>query len=64
MSIFHDTPQQLDGTDEIQHLALKQERIRWHQLLFGKFGKGWRKGQEVYLKATATPFKILNHGIQ
>jgi ribonuclease HI len=64
MSYFHDTPYQLEGPEEIQHLALEQERIGWHQLLFGKFVKEWRTVQEAYLEATKTPLKINNHGVR
>jgi hypothetical protein len=64
LSYFHDIPYQLEGTDEIQQLALEQERIGWHQLLFGKFVKEWRRVQEAYLEATDAPLKIQNHSIQ
>jgi hypothetical protein len=65
MSYFHDTPYQLEeGPEEIQHLALEQERVGWHQLLFGKFVKEWRTVQEAYLEATKTPLKINNHGVR
>jgi hypothetical protein len=64
MSYFHDTPYQFEGPEDIQHLALEQERIGWHQLLFGKFVKEWRTVQEAYLAATKTPLKIHNHGVR
>jgi hypothetical protein len=63
-SYLHDAPYQLEGAEEIQHLALEQERIGWHQLLFGKFVKEWRTIQEAYLEATKTPRKIHNHGVR
>ena len=43
---------------------MEQERIGWHQLLFGKFVKEWRTVQEAYLEATKTPLKINNHGVR
>ncbi len=64
MSYFYDTPYyQSESPDEIQHLALEQERIGWHQLLLGKFVKEWRSVQEAYLEATKTPQKIHYHFI-
>jgi hypothetical protein len=52
MLYFHDTPYQLEDPEEIQQLALDQERIGWHQLLFGNFVKEWRRVQEAFLEAT------------
>jgi hypothetical protein len=65
MLCFRDTPCQLEGPEEIQHLALEQERIGWYQLSFGtKFVKEWRSVHEAYLEAIDTPLKIHNHGVR